>query len=88
MLQKNDGKWRPTAYASRAMTETEGRYAQIEKEALATACVCEKFTPYILGKKFTIQTDHKPLGPLVGLKNLDILPLLLLRFRLRMYRFK
>ena len=30
----DDGEWRPVAYASRAMSPTEQRYAQIEKEAL------------------------------------------------------
>ena len=69
------------------MTETECRYAQIEKEALATTWACEKFTPYILGKTFMIQTDHKPLVPLLGSKNLDILPPRILRSRLRMDRF-
>ena len=34
-LQKNQQEWRPVAYASRAMSETETRYTQIEKEALA-----------------------------------------------------
>ena len=36
LLQKSDDSWKPVAYASRSMTDTEGRYAQIEKEALAT----------------------------------------------------
>ena len=37
LRQKQDnGEWMPVAYGSRAMTDTEQRYAQIEKEALAT----------------------------------------------------
>ena len=36
LLQMSQSQWRPTAYASRSMTATERRYAQIEKEALAT----------------------------------------------------
>ena len=34
LLQKSD-RWKPVAYASRSMSPTERRYAQIEKEALA-----------------------------------------------------
>ncbi len=51
LLQKKGDHWKPIAYASRSMTETEGRYAQIEKEALAITWACEKFSPYVLGKK-------------------------------------
>ena len=69
------------------MSETEKRYAQIEKEALASTWACEKFSTYILGKKFTIETDHKPLVPLLGIKHLDSLPPRILRFRLRLARF-
>ena len=85
--QEMESKWRPVAYASRSMTDTEKRYAQIEKEALAITWACQKFSDYILGKSITIETDHKPLVPLLGTKQLDGLPPRILRFRLCMYRF-
>ena len=34
------------------MSETECRYAQIEKEALAAIWACNKFSDYLLGRKF------------------------------------
>ena len=86
LMQKSDSLWKPIAYASRSMTETEKRYAQIE-EALASTWACEKFATYILGMKFLIETDHKPLVPLLGTKHLDSLPPRILRFRLRLARF-
>ena len=87
LLQQQDSTWRPVAYASRSMTETEKRYAQIEKEALALTWACEKFTDYLLGLHFLMETDHKPLVPLLGTKSLDKLPPRVLRFRLRMSRY-
>ena len=54
---------------------------------MATTWACEKFATYILGRKFQIETDHKPLVPLLGSKNLDSLPPQILRFRLRLARF-
>jgi len=60
LMQKQGTEWKPIAYASRSMTEIEQRCAQIEKEALAT-WACEKFSTYILGMKFMIETNHKPL---------------------------
>ena len=78
---------RPVAYASRSMTDTERRYAQIEKEALAITWACERFADYILGKAIQVETDHKPLVPLLTSKQLDSLPARILRFRLRMDRF-
>lgn len=50
----------PVAYASKALTQTEIRYAQIEKEALAISFGCLKFDQYIYGKQIIIETDHKP----------------------------
>ena len=50
LLQRHGKDWRPVVYASRSMTEAEKRYAQIEKEALATVWSCEKFEDYVMGK--------------------------------------
>ena len=66
------------------MSETERRYAQIEKEALATTWACEKFADFIIGKHIEIEIDHKPLVPRLGSKDLDRLPPRILRFRLRL----
>ena len=87
ILQQTDDSWKPVAYASRSMSETEKRYAQIEKEALAATWACEKFANLVVGKRFQIETDHKPLVPLLGDKQLDSLPPRILRFRLRLDRF-
>ena len=88
VLQKPpDKQWRPVAFHSRALTETEQRYAQIEKEALAVTWSCERFSDYLVGKSFKIQTDHKPLIPLLGSKDLDSLPPRIQRFRMRLMRF-
>ena len=87
LLQRTGDEWKPVAYASRSMSDTEKRYAQIEKEALATVWACDKFASYIIGLKFHIETDHKPLVPLLGSKHLDTLPPRILRFRLRLARF-
>ena len=86
-MQKKDDSWRPVAYASYSVSDTEQRYAQIEKEALASTWACEIFATYILGIKFLIETDHKPLVPLLGNKHLDSLPPRILRFRLRLVYF-
>ncbi|XP_036435970.1 uncharacterized protein K02A2.6-like isoform X1 [Colossoma macropomum] len=88
LLQKRpDQEWKPVAYASRALTSTEQRYAQIEKEALASTWACEKFAEFLIGKNFHIETDHKPLVPLLGSKTLDALPPRIQRLRMRLMRF-
>ena len=51
----------PVAYSSRSLTDTEKRYAQIEKEMLSIVHACKKFHCYIMGKQVTVFNDHKPL---------------------------
>ena len=87
LMQHIEGQWKPIAYASRSMTNTETRYAQIEKEALATTWAAEHFSDYITGRQVLIETDHKPLVPLLNTKHLDSLPPRVLCFRLRLMRF-
>ena len=83
LLQQHSGeRWKPVAYASRFLSEIEQRYSQIEKEALGIIWACEKFKDYILGKQISLETDHKPLVPLLGMASLANLPPRILRFRL------
>jgi len=66
-----DGK--VVAFASRALTDTEKRYANIEREMLVVVVACEKFHSYVFGKKFIVESDHKPLE-MIHLKNLTAAP--------------
>ena len=62
------------AYASRAPTDAETRYAQIEKELLATLFACERFDPYVYGCDILhVETDHKPLEQ-IFVKELNAAP--------------
>lgn len=87
MLQKEGDVWSPVAYASRSLTPTEQRYAQVEKEALALTLACERFNDFILGLHFELETDHKPLVSLLGGQALDALPPRIQRFRMRLMRY-
>lgn len=51
----------PIAYISRALTPTEQRYAQIEKECLAIVYALERFHQYTFGRSVLVYSDHKPL---------------------------
>ena len=85
--EQDDGECKAVAFISRALTPVECRYAQIEKEALATTWACERLSDYLIGKSFHIETDHKPLVPLLGSKNLDEMPPRIQRLRLRLMKF-
>ena len=63
---KGEGPSRVIAYASKALTEVEQRYSQIEREALAIVWGCEHFHFYLHGAPFTLVTDHRPLEAIFG----------------------
>ena len=85
--KSEDGTWHPVAYAWRSLSSTEKRYAQEEKEALASAWACNHFEDYLIGLKYILETDHKPLVALLGTKSLDELPACIQRMRMHLMWF-
>ena len=60
---------KPIAHASRSLLPAEINYNQIEKEGRAITYTAKKFHRFIHGRKFVLQTDHKPLLSIFGSKN-------------------
>ena len=60
ILQHQEYQWRPIAYALRCLNDVERWYSQTEKEALALVWACKRFNLYVYGRKFELETDHRP----------------------------
>jgi len=89
LMQNHNGCLRPVAYASRMLSSTEQRYAQIEKECLSCVWACEKFSMYLLGlESFRLLTDHKPLVPLIASRDIDKVPARIQRLLLRLMPYR
>lgn len=57
----NNKKIVTIACASKSLTPTERRYYQTHREMLAVVWAVEHFSYYLLGRFFTLYTDHDPL---------------------------
>ena len=76
----------PVAFASRALTPTERRDAQIEKELLSVVFACERFDTYLYSPDVVhVKTDHQPLEAIFK-KDLDSAPKRLQRMLLHCSR--
>ena len=53
-------------YASRVLSKAERRYSATRMEMLAVVSFLHHFRPYLLGRRFTLRTDH---GSLLWLKS-------------------
>ena len=83
-LLQND---QPVAFYSNILTETEQRYAVIEKECLAICLAFEKWDSLLYGKSdITVQTDHQPLDSIFK-KPLNKAPRRLQAMRMRLQRW-
>ena len=87
LSQGKVGSDKPIAYASRALSKTEKRYSTIEREALAVVWAVNNFRSYLLGRVFTVYTDHQPLKGVFHVKD-PTARLCMFRHKLSEYVFK
>ena len=82
-LIQND---KPVYFASRTLSTTETRYAQIEKELLAVVYSLKRFHYFVFPKEVTVFTDHRPLINIM-LKPLGEVPLRLQKMLMAIQRY-
>ena len=61
LLQLREGKLHPCLFLSRKLEDRETRYSIIERECLSIVWSLQKLSRYLLGRRFVLQTDHRPL---------------------------
>jgi hypothetical protein len=71
LAQEQDGTEKVIAYASKILTPTQQRYCTTRKELLAVITFCRQFRHYLLGRRFTVRTDHHSLVWLLRFRNAD-----------------
>ena len=54
------------AFVSRTLSKSEKNYSVLEEEALGIVFSVTKLRQYLLGNRFTLYTDHKPLEVIFG----------------------
>ncbi|CAB4067614.1 unnamed protein product [Lepeophtheirus salmonis] len=59
-VQLEEDEERPVVFASRKLSQAEKNYSQIDRKATTIIFSHSKFERYLLGRPFTIITDHKP----------------------------
>ena len=69
-----DGTEKPVAFISRSLGPAEKKYSQLDKEGLAIIFGVRRLHQYLVGRHFTILSDHKPLQHLFK-ENTSVPPL-------------
>lgn len=86
LTQRHGESWKPVAYAWRVLSETQERYSQIDKEAMAGVFGCERFHHFVYGRHVILETDHRPLIA-ISHKAIGEMPPRLQRFFLRLLKY-
>ena len=71
LAQEQDGLERAICYASKALSKAQTKYSATRRELLALVTFTRHFRHYLLGRKFTIVTDHSALQWLHNFKDPD-----------------
>ncbi|XP_061913606.1 uncharacterized protein LOC133656778 [Entelurus aequoreus] len=69
LSQQVEGVDRPILYISRKLSEREARYSTVERECLAIRWAVGALRYYLLGRSFSLCSDHKPLQWLQRMKD-------------------
>ncbi|XP_067248999.1 NACHT, LRR and PYD domains-containing protein 3-like isoform X2 [Chanodichthys erythropterus] len=82
LSQEIEGEERPVLYISRKLSKREAKYSTVEKECLAIRWAVLTLRYYLLGREFTLCSDHAPLQWLHRMKdtNARITHLMLQKF--------
>ena len=71
LSQVIDGEEKVIAYASRTLNQAQRNYCTTYRELLAVVTFVQNFRHYLLGRPFTIRTDHSSLRWLQGFRNVE-----------------
>ena len=71
LAQVQNGMEKAICYASKALSNSETKYSATRRELRAIVTFTRHFRHYLLGRKFTIVTDHRALQWLHNFKDPD-----------------
>jgi hypothetical protein len=71
LSQEHEGVELPVRIYSKALSEAEQRYPTPEKEIMAIVKTINHFKYYLLGREFTVRSDHQPLKYLASVKDMS-----------------
>ena len=71
LLQVQNGEERCIAYCSLSLDAEQRKYCTTRKELLAVVRATRQFRHYLLGRPFTVRTDHSSLRWLMNFRNLN-----------------
>lgn len=86
-----DGTERPIIYIHKKLNKSQMAYSQIDKEAYSIKYAVEKLHHFLIGREFTLYTDHRPLVHIFGQQRSKLPPLCatrLLHYALFLQNFK
>lgn len=84
---QDNGQCLPICYISRSLSDAEGSYAVMEKEVLTSTWACKHLEEYYFGLRLNLETDQKPLAPLLTTTNLSKVPPQILPLPTRMMQY-
>lgn len=67
LSQVQDGRERVVCFASRSLSKAERNYSTTERECLAIVYALKEWRAYLLGRSFTVVTDHHALRYMQGI---------------------